>query len=326
MAERPEFFPEWATQDTNLPNTGNVNKQRPKETLRTIGFDKGQEPSAEEFNWLFNNVGQWVEFLEQEIAEGISSTRDVNVNAGNGLTGGGSLAGDVTLTLGTPSTITTASTNNVTTTSHTHQIDLSGRAITGTNGLTGGGDLSANRTISLGTPSTITVSSTNTNAGSTHNHQIDLSGRSVSAGNGLTGGGDLSTNRTLTLGTPGTITNSTSNSVTSTSHTHSLDITGFFAGANHSLTPNGYQRFPGGLLIQWGRVSYADIAGVLETSITYPISFTTVVFHVSVVAETTQPGVTTSFRNPSTTNFIAVIKEFDTTVAGGFINWFAIGV
>ncbi len=45
-----------------------------------------------------------------------------SVLAGNGLTGGGALSANVTLTLGTPDTLTAISTNAVTTTSHTHAI------------------------------------------------------------------------------------------------------------------------------------------------------------------------------------------------------------
>lgn len=55
----------------------------------------------------------------------------LTVTAGNGVTGGGTLSGNITLTLGTPSTLTAATTNAVTSTSHTH-------AITGFLALTGG--------------------------------------------------------------------------------------------------------------------------------------------------------------------------------------------
>lgn len=51
---------------------------------------------------------------------GVSSSR--NIVAGNGLTGGGTLASDVTLTIGTPGSITATSTNEVTATSHTHEL------------------------------------------------------------------------------------------------------------------------------------------------------------------------------------------------------------
>jgi hypothetical protein len=55
---------------------------------------------------------------------------DRNVSAGDGVTGGGDLTADRTLTLGTPSTTTVGGTNAVTTGSHTHALDLSGRSIT----------------------------------------------------------------------------------------------------------------------------------------------------------------------------------------------------
>jgi hypothetical protein len=50
----------------------------------------------------------------------------VNMIAGDGITGGGTIDASRTLTLGTPSTINATSTNAVTATSHTHALDVSG--------------------------------------------------------------------------------------------------------------------------------------------------------------------------------------------------------
>lgn len=47
----------------------------------------------------------------------------ITISAGNGLTGGGSLAANRTMTLGTPSTLTATSTNAATVGSHTHAVD-----------------------------------------------------------------------------------------------------------------------------------------------------------------------------------------------------------
>lgn len=47
---------------------------------------------------------------------------DRTLSAGNGLTGGGDLTADRSLALGTPSTLTSSTTNSVTSTSHTHAI------------------------------------------------------------------------------------------------------------------------------------------------------------------------------------------------------------
>lgn len=50
----------------------------------------------------------------------------VVITAGNGLTGGGNLAANRTISLGTPSSITSSSSNSVTSTSHTHALDDTG--------------------------------------------------------------------------------------------------------------------------------------------------------------------------------------------------------
>lgn len=61
---KPTFYPEWATSDTTLPAAGTGNKERPQEILRTMGFDKGQVATAQEFNWLFDNVYDWIVHLD----------------------------------------------------------------------------------------------------------------------------------------------------------------------------------------------------------------------------------------------------------------------
>ena len=50
----------------------------------------------------------------------------VIITAGNGLTGGGNLAASRTISLGTPSSVTSSSSNSVTGTSHTHALDDTG--------------------------------------------------------------------------------------------------------------------------------------------------------------------------------------------------------
>ena len=52
------------------------------------------------------------------------ATENISITAGNGLTGGGTLAATRTLTMGTPGSITNASTNAVTATSHTHAFGI----------------------------------------------------------------------------------------------------------------------------------------------------------------------------------------------------------
>ena len=65
MATRPEFPAQFAYLDVNLPGTGNVNKLRPNIEVRETGYDYLQKPPAEEFNWLLNNIGQWIQYLDE---------------------------------------------------------------------------------------------------------------------------------------------------------------------------------------------------------------------------------------------------------------------
>lgn len=60
-----------------------------------------------------------------ELTSGLTLKADktVTVSAGNGLTGGGNLSGNISMSLGTPSNITANSTNFVTNESHGHSID-----------------------------------------------------------------------------------------------------------------------------------------------------------------------------------------------------------
>lgn len=61
---------------------------------------------------------------DSRIVNAVPNTR--SVNAGNGLSGGGALGGDVWLSMGQPSTISSGSTNSASGTTHTHALDVSG--------------------------------------------------------------------------------------------------------------------------------------------------------------------------------------------------------
>lgn len=67
------------------------------------------------------------------VKSGLSSKAEktTTVTAGNGLTGGGNLTENRTISLGTPSTITGTSTNSATAQSHTHAIDKASTTVTG---------------------------------------------------------------------------------------------------------------------------------------------------------------------------------------------------
>lgn len=106
-----------------------------------------------------------------------------------------------------------------------------------------------------------------------------------------------------------------------------------FTGGNQSKTTNGYQKLPGGLIVQWGEHTGSVGTGVLNsTAVTLPIAFPTACLNVSLTAR----NPTNEILNDSWPELVS--KSTTTiTVAGqcsgaggaicildGFL-WFAIG-
>ncbi len=82
-------------------------------------------------------VGDYVEFYEDDAGDldviifvdpDRKADKTTDMIAGDGMTGGGTLASDRTFTLGTPGSVSSASTNSVSTDSHTHALADSGVA------------------------------------------------------------------------------------------------------------------------------------------------------------------------------------------------------
>ena len=94
---RPTYYPEWATTDTTLPVAGTSNKSRPKESLRTIGWDKSQIPAAEELNWQLDNVYDWVVYFDALNSLSKTVTFIGDVSGSFSFSNNSSTIGDVTL-------------------------------------------------------------------------------------------------------------------------------------------------------------------------------------------------------------------------------------
>lgn len=56
----------FAAQDVNLPGTGRPNKSKPIDDLLAKGYDKGQKPAAEEFNYILHQSGAWLSYIINE--------------------------------------------------------------------------------------------------------------------------------------------------------------------------------------------------------------------------------------------------------------------
>ena len=103
----------------NQNTTGNAASATKLATARTIGgvsFDGSANINLPGVNTAGNQS------TTGNAASATNCSR--SVIAGNGLSGGGTLTADRTVTLGTPGNITATSTNSVSTTSHTHNLDV----------------------------------------------------------------------------------------------------------------------------------------------------------------------------------------------------------
>ena len=97
-----------------------------------------------------------------------------------------------------------------------------------------------------------------------------------------------------------------------------------FIGTNQSKVINGYQKLPGGLIIQWGSsVSTTNAGG--GSGVTYPITFPTFTF---------QPIICNGDNNVALHNLSVISSQVSTSGFGWVsdlanteqrLNWFAIG-
>lgn len=163
-----------------MTTTTNYGLEKP-----VIGGDTDTWGNKSNDNWdavdqLIKDNENAIEALDNAVDQN-KADKSVVVTAGDGLTGGGDLSESREVALGTPSTITAATTNSTTGTSHTHAITLgpadvgappTSRQIIAGNGMTGGGSLAANVPIVLGTPSKLTPSTTNSVTAQSHTHEV----------------------------------------------------------------------------------------------------------------------------------------------------------
>lgn len=91
-----------------------------------------------------------------------------------------------------------------------------------------------------------------------------ITGTTITASTGFVG--NLTGNVTGTVsGNAGTVTNGV--------------YTTNFTSSNQSLATNGYQKIPGGLIMQWGEVYVGNISDNVNANFSYPITFPTTVLH-----------------------------------------------
>ena len=110
-----------------------------------------------------------------------------------------------------------------------------------------------------------------------------------------------------------------------------------FLGSNQNLSSNGYQKLPGGLILQWGVATLPNRTTYQSGSfINFPIAFPNQVFSITanLMASATSNstltlGVLIPWHNVSQSSFAAMVDNGGDLNGGNMaitiINWFAIG-
>lgn len=292
---KPDYLPIWASEDTTLPATGETNKVRPKESLRTIGWDMGQIPTAEEWNWQFNNMYQWIEYFSEFYAaatdaatadtlalrDSTGSLHFYNLYVDNNLevTGTSSLTGAITATGNITSSGTNTWSGDNTFSNPTlfnGSVTMEGAAIS---------DLIVDGEASF---KNITNFNGNINSEGTNDWSgtQEISGEIQSSGvNTWTAANTFS----------GTVT--FSGDITSTGTNSFSGVNTFSDQLNlqsSSLTTDGYTYLPNGVIMQWGYVALADMTQFDSaegySTVTLPKAFPTGFLGGSCTVKTSTPS------------------------------------
>lgn len=80
---RPDEFPVVANTDTTLPAAGTDNKIQPTPTIQETGWDLGQQPAAQHFNWLFHKIYKWIEYFDSIMGTNFAKASESEAVAGN---------------------------------------------------------------------------------------------------------------------------------------------------------------------------------------------------------------------------------------------------
>lgn len=72
----PTNYPDFAQKDTLLTD-GTPNKVRPQEALRDYGYDVDTDPTAQEMNWMFNNINEWLKDIDNRLKTTTLTLADV---------------------------------------------------------------------------------------------------------------------------------------------------------------------------------------------------------------------------------------------------------
>jgi len=93
-----------------------------------------------------------------------------------------------------------------------------------------------------------------------------------------------------------------------------------------SIGSNGYQKLPGGVIIQWGVLPISDVSGSQSFPVAFPIAYPSSTSPtVTISDDSTQMVTQFAAQNRSKTGFSVLIVESTTAVASHSVQWISIG-
>lgn len=74
---RPIVFPDLALNDVNNGLLGAPNVQEPPTDLKNEGWDYGQKPEREFFNWYGRVTNNWLKYLDEGVTSTLTTLTDL---------------------------------------------------------------------------------------------------------------------------------------------------------------------------------------------------------------------------------------------------------
>ena len=96
-----------------------------------------------------------------------------------------------------------------------------------------------------------------------------------------------------------------------------------FVGTNQNLAANGYQKIPGGLIVQWGSATYSND---IDFNILFPVAFPTQCYSVVSSIQDVDKELVELIHSLSKSGFTVRFKRISGSLPdSGTVYWFAIG-
>lgn len=74
---RPTVFPDIALNDVNNGLLGAPNVQEPPTDLKNEGWDYGQKPEREYFNWYGRTINIWLKYVDERVTTLLTFMSDI---------------------------------------------------------------------------------------------------------------------------------------------------------------------------------------------------------------------------------------------------------